>query len=316
MIPPKPSRLIWFLLGFLPVVSCGIIAGAKAIPLVVIPTFMPLPSPTPIILATQTPTGTPTISTPTVTSVPVTSPIPTATPISTITPDTGWQLLQPGLERRIVNLFDDTGSHLEQIYMVRLDPYNYQFDIAFRDQPQTLAQWQADTGALIVINGGYFRVEDEEYIPNGLTVVNGKSSGSSFGDYAGMFVVTPGGPELRWLAQQPYDPDEPLLAALQSFPILVKSGGFVGFPAENEDNKHARRTVIAQDRSDQILLLVTSKAYFTLHQLSVYLANSDLDLDIAINLDGGKSSGIILARPSESLASFSPLPVVITVYER
>lgn len=199
--------------------------------------------------------------------------------------------------------------------MLRLDPYSYQFDVAYRGQPQSLAQWQAETNALVVVNGGYFRVEEDKYIPNGLTIVDGQTIGRSFGDYAGMVVVTPGGPELRWLAHQPYNPNEPILAALQSFPILVKPGGGVGFPAENEDNKRARRTVIAQDQSGRILFLVTSKAYFTLHQLSVYLANSDLNLDIAINLDGGKSSGITLARPSESIAALSPLPVVITVHE-
>jgi hypothetical protein len=90
----------------------------------------------------------------------------------------------------------------------------------------------------------------------------------------------------------------------------------MGFPAENEDNKRARRTVIAQDQYGQVLLLVTAKAYFTLHQLSLYLTNSDLELDIAINLDGGKSSGIILAQPSERIAPFSPVPVVITVQKR
>jgi len=316
MIGNKPSRLIWFLLGFLPVVACGIIAGAKAVPAVIPSTFTPLPSPPPIVPATQTPTDTPTAGIPTMTPVPISTPTPATTPTPSIIPDTGWERLQPGLERRIVNLFNDTGSHVEEIYIVRLDPDNYQFDVAYRDQPQTLARWQAETGALIVVNGGYFRVEDEKYIPNGLTVVDGEVIGSSFGDYAGMFAVTPTGPELRWLAQQPYNPDESLLAALQSFPLLVKPGGVAGFPAENEDNKRARRTVIARDRNDRILLLVTSKAYFTLHQLSVYLANSDFDLDIAINLDGGKSSGIILARPSESLASISPLPVVIAVYER
>ena len=314
MTPLKPSRLTWFLLGFLPVIACGIIAGAKTIPAFVTPTFTPLPSPTPIALATQTPTGTPTVSIPTVTPVPVNPPFPTATPTASIIPDTGWELLQLGLERRIVNLFNDTGSH---VYILRLDPASYQFDIAYRDQPQTLAQWQAETGALLVINGGYFRVEDEKYIPNGLAVVDGQVIGSSFGDFAGMFAVTPYGPELRWLAQQPYDPNESLLAALQSFPVLVKPSGEIGFPVEHEDNKRARRTVIAQDQSGCILLVVTAKSYFTLHQLSVYLANSDLDLDIAINLDGGKSSGIILSNPyNDYIPALSPLPIVITVYTR
>jgi uncharacterized protein YigE (DUF2233 family) len=313
MIPTKTPRLAWFLLGFLPVVVCGTILGAKVIPVVAPPTFTPTPSPTATVTNTPTP-----VDIPTFTPMPTASPVPASTPTPTAStvPDTGWELLQSGLERRVLNLFNDDGRHVEQIYLLRLDPSFFQFDIAYDEKAKSLARWQTETNALVVVNGGYFRKENDTFIPNGLTIVNGQTIGSSFGDYAGMFVVSHYGSELRWLAQQPYNPNEPMFAALQSFPILVKPGGILGFPAESEDNKRARRTVIAQDNNGRILLLVTSKAYFTLHQLSRYLTNSDLDVDIAINLDGGKSTGILLARPSESIVPFSPLPVVITVHER
>ena len=311
MTPPKSPRLIWFLLGFLPVVACGIIVGAKAIPAIVPPTFTPVPSPT--LAPTHTPTQ---VTVPTFTPTAVATPTPIATFPPTVVPDTGWESLQPGLERRTINMFNDD-NHVEQLYLLRIDPLLYRFDVAYDEKAIPLAQWQAETNAMIVVNGGYFRVEDEKYIPNGLTVVDEQVIGSSFGEFAGMLAVTPYGPELRWLAQRPYDPNEILLAALQSFPVLVKPGGEIGFPAEHEDNKHARRTVIAQDQSGRILLVVTAKSYFTLHQLSVYLANSDLDVDIAINLDGGKSSGIILSNPyNDHIPALSSLPIVITVYAR
>jgi hypothetical protein len=303
------SRLTWFLLGFLPVIACGVIAGVKVMPVLVPPTASPIPTPTP----TPTNTPVPTVP-PTFTSIPVDTPAPISTPTPAMAPDTGWEQLQPGLERRVINLLDNN-KHLEQLYLLRFEPSLFQFDVVYDEKGKSLARWQSETNALVVVNGGYFRKEDDKYIPNGLTIVNGQAIGSSFGNYAGMFAVTPYQSELRWLAQHPYNPDEPILAALQSFPILVKPGGVIGFPAENEDNKRARRTVIAQDQSDRILLLVTAKAYFTLHQLSLYLVNSDLDLDIAINLDGGKSSGIILADPREQVLPFSPLPIVITVYD-
>lgn len=131
-----------------------------------------------------------------------------------------------------------------------------------------------------------------------------------------MLAVTANGPELRWLAQQSYRPNEPLLAGLQSFPILVKPGGEIGFPAQHEDHQQSRRTVIGQDRQGRILFIVTPRGYFTLHQLSLYLANSDFDLDIAVNLDGGPSSGVLVADPSEGIVPFTPLPVIITVHPR
>jgi hypothetical protein len=65
-----------------------------------------------------------------------------------------------------------------------------------------------------------------------------------------------------------------------------------------------------------ILLLVTPEGYFTLHQLSVCLTGSDLNLDIAVNLDGGGSTGILVADPQEVIPSKVLLPFVILVYPR
>ena len=73
---------------------------------------------------------------------------------------------------------------------------------------------------------------------------------------------------------------------------------------------------IGQDRQERILVMVASHGYFTLHQLSVYLTESDLDLDIALNLDGGPSSGILIANPPEIIPAQSLLPLVIVADAR
>lgn len=255
--------------------------------------------------------GQETLPAPTVTQAPTPAP-PAATPI----PDSGWEMLRPGLERRILTLQDAQGQRVERIYILRLDPGSFSFSVAYHPQPQTLKAWQEETGALVVLNGGYFRQEGDTYLPTGLAVVDGQPMGSSYAGFAGMFAVTAQGPELRWLEQAPYDPAEPLLSALQSFPLLVKPGGELGFPQQNEDNQAARRTVIARDRSGRFLFLVAPQGYFTLHGLSKYLVESDLDLDIALNLDGGPSTGLRLADPAEEVPSFIALPVVITARPR
>jgi hypothetical protein len=253
----------------------------------------------------------------TVTSTPTATFTPTPPPTVTPTPENAaeWKQLQPGLEQRTIRLTNE-GKYLESLYILRLEPAYFRFDVAYDPNGLRLDDWQAQTGALIVVNGGYFRQEEEQYIPNGLTVIDGIAMGTSYGDFGGMFAVTERGLELRWLAQQPYDPNETLQAALQSFPILVKPGGELGFPAEYEDNLPARRTVIAQDQAGRILLLVAPQGNLTLHQLSVSLTNADLKLDIAINLDGGPSSGILLGEPFERIPALSLLPIVITVHAR
>ena len=148
---------------------------------------------------------------PSKTPIPSASPDPTNTqnPTSTpIEPDTGWVSLRSGLERRMINILDESGQHLEALYILRIDPEAFLFRIEYQTPPKTLGDWQKDTNALILVNGGYFRVDGDIYIPTGLTIINGQVIGSTYGDYAGMLAITDLGPELRWMAQEPYIPGE------------------------------------------------------------------------------------------------------------
>ena len=252
---------------------------------------------------------------------------PTAKPVETLIPTPSysgtfeaipdaWSTAQAGLERRVVQIHDNQKQPVETVYIWRLDQNYFRLDVAFAERPRSLETWQAETGAALVVNGGYFSIENERYFPDGLTVLNGAASGNSFTGFGGMLSITGGGAELRWLVERPYDPSERLDAALQSFPMLVNPGGGLGFGAAKEDHASARRTVIAQDRDGRILFIVAPQGYFTLHQLSAYLTESDLDLDIAVNLDGGGSTGLLVAEPREVIPSKVLLPFVILVYPR
>jgi hypothetical protein len=229
--------------------------------------------------------------------------------------DTGWSSLQPGLERRVIDVYNDQNQQVESVYIWRLDQNYFRMEVAYEAAPKTLDTWQKETNADLVINGGYYSIENERYFPDGLTISNGKAFGRSFRS-GGMLAIQESRAELRWLAVESYNPLEPLQAALQSFPILVEPGGGLGYGAEKETYASARRTVIAQDRQDRILFIVAPQGYFTLHQLSVYLTESDLDLEIALNLDGGGSTGILVANPRELISPTRPIPFVILVYAR
>lgn len=255
------------------------------------------------------PTGSslPATATPQLLSSP--TPLPTATPVI---PDSGWQTIRPGLEQRVINLLGNAGEWLESITILRLEPDAFRFEVSYRPgHPQSLIAWQEATAALLVVNGGFFSEEDTAL---GLIVSEGQASGSTFQDFGGMFGVTAAGPFLRSLTQEPYRAGEPLPAAVQSFPMLVDAGGLAG--VNEEDGQRARRTVVAQDGQGRILFLIAAHGHFTLHQLSHYLAASDLEVDRALNLDGGKSSGLLLAEPYLYVPSFTLLPAVITVHAR
>jgi hypothetical protein len=227
--------------------------------------------------------------------------------------DSGWVILREGLERRRITRQGAGLEPVEDIILLRIDPEGFTFDVAFDPVGKELEPWQSETGAEVIVNGGYFRREQGEFVPDGLIISGGKAAGVSYGDFARMFAVGGAGPELRWLKLTPYNPAEPLRAVLQCFPILIKPGGETGFPAESDDGIRARRTVIGQDRFGRILILIETQGFFTLRQLSVDLHNGDLDLDIAMNLDGGPSSGMAIADPREIIPAQYVLPIVILI---
>jgi hypothetical protein len=246
------------------------------------------------------------------TSTSVPSPSATGEPA----PDTGWSSLRPGLERRVIPVYNGQNQSVAAVHIWRLDQKRFRLDVTYADRPKSLDAWQKETNAELVMNGGYFSIANDRYYPDGLTIVNGKASGRSFKGYGGMLAIIPSQAQVRSLVENPYNPNERLQAALQAFPMLVKPGGGLGFGQERENNARARRTVIAQDKAGRILFIVIPEAHFTLHELSLYLTESDLNLDVALNLDGGGSTGILVADPREIIAPRTLLPFVILVYPR
>lgn len=208
----------------------------------------------------------------------------------------------------------ETGPSAERLTIVRLDPGAVRFRVHYDPGiPLSVGGWAERLQPLLVINGGYFTPENET---TGLLISEGRASGTPLADFAGMFAVTLDGQvSVRWLHQQPYDPGEPLAEGLQSFPVLVKPGGVMGFPADADDGRPARRTVVAQDRRGDILVIVAPRGNLSLHELARFLAASDLELDVALNLDGGLSTGLWLRTLGEpvDIDSLVPVPSVISV---
>lgn len=234
--------------------------------------------------------------------------------------DTGWQTLGAGLEFREIDVWgDDDNEVIERLRVLRLNPDQVDFRVRYDPvQPRLISEWAEATSDFLVINGGYFAPENEHGKETlGVLISGGQRYGASWGDFAGMFAVTADQVSVRWLRERPYDPAERLSEAVQSFPVLVKPGGEMGFPSDADDGVTARRTVVAQDQAGNILFITAPRGTLSLHALAVFLARSDLDLnvDIALNLDGGASTGLWLnaGGVEVKLDSFTDVPSVITV---
>jgi len=88
---------------------------------------------------------------------------------------------------------------------------------------------------------------------------------------------------------------------VQSYPLLLDYKGQIRV---RNSPKTAQRTVIAIDRHGYILILNTNAAYFTLYDFAHFLKASGLEIDSALNLDGGREAQLYIK--TKDFEKFSP----------
>lgn len=220
--------------------------------------------------------------------------------------DSGWSVVA-GLERRELAVALPDWPVGERLVVFRFDPAAFTLRVLYTPGfPSFVSAW--DREARLVINGGFF---DEHDAALGLLVSDGRAYGQSYADFGGMLAMNSlGAVTLRSLVAEPYQPDEALAQAVQSFPVLVAPTGAV---YAEEDGQRARRTVVAQDAAGRLVVIVAPGGGFTLAGLAAWLRASDLDLTLALNLDGGGSTGYF-AGPGDQIDSLTPVPAVVAFY--
>jgi uncharacterized protein YigE (DUF2233 family) len=204
-------------------------------------------------------------------------------------PGPPWKELAPGLS--FYRWPVKSGSQvLDTIVILHLKPEQWAFKVFYNPVPKTLQEWQQTTGAAIVVNGGFFQ---ENFKPAGKILVSGTSIGPFRNrSMKGMFLAEPRkgfeqNPKARLIDLKEEKIEETIAQydhGIQSFPILLDPRGEVRV---NPSSFQANRTVIAQDRLGNILVLITEKPFFTLFELGEYLKKMPLSLTFALNLDGG-----------------------------
>jgi len=221
-----------------------------------------------------------------------------------------WQTIGPSMELRKLLLSAD--GNAAQATVLRFDPQSYKVSVKYDVMnPGSVREWFNALKPVAVINGGYF---DDKGRPTALVIFDGIRRGESYTGFGGMIAINEQEQvELRSLRQQPYDPAEPLRQAMQSAPMLIQPGGELSQLDPDEDR--SRRSVIARDRQGRILLIACSTPSLTLPALASALHQSDLDLDAALNLDGGRSTGLYVqtAEAKVAIDSIEKLPLVLVV---
>ena len=240
------------------------------------------------------------------------NPLPTRTPVPTSTPipaDSGWQTAARGIEIRELDV-NHQGRH-DRLMLARLDPALLSIRVRYdAERPRRASDWLDDPAAQLIVNGGFF---DPEHRALGLLIADGVSFGETYEALGGLFGVSAGRVVVRSLILEPYQRGEAFEQMVQSFPMLL-NGGAVN-TSIRDNHALAPRTVVGLDRAGRVVFLVSPRSTFSLTDMAVWLAQSDLDLDAALNLDGGTSSGLLVRTASGvwGVDSWVSVPAIIEV---
>ena len=264
----------------------------------------------------ETATGTRTPTAP-----PQSSPTPTVyvspTPAPTLPPP-AWKLIAPGISRVYLPVPTPGTSEPSYFYALRIDPNRVTFKVIYDPKlPHKVDEWSGITKAAIVFNAGFFTGGNA---PNGRIISDGTLYGST-PDYGsdslgvrGLFAVTGQRVDIFTLGRDNFNPQGLRFdQAVEAYPMLVLPGGQPTFPEDT--HKRARRTVIGLDQDNQVIVVISDIPLYSLYELAEWAAGSNLGLDSALNLDGGRSTGIEVSLPNEQklINSYVPVPIVITV---
>jgi uncharacterized protein YigE (DUF2233 family) len=258
--------------------------------------------------------------TPAATLTPTRTPTPTATftPTPTPTPP-AWRALVPGIEQADVAALVPGTDTYTSVYTLRINPALVDFKVRYDGtNPGSIADWQAATGSQIVMNGSFFSGDGR---PVGRVVTDGRLIGSPLSyeekiGVPGVFAVLDDTAAIYALGRSSYTPRGMRFdQALESYPVLLLPGRQPAYPEET--GLRARRTVIGLDEQGYVIVVLIDEPLFSLHELAQWLAVSNLNLDTALNLDGGRSSGLMVALPPVRLfEAYVLLPIVLTIDSR
>ena len=183
--------------------------------------------------------------------------------------------------------------------------------IAARDpKGETAVDILKATGAVLVINGGYFdKAPDGTLSPTGLLVTAGHTIApqSACRACSGVLSIETGKnlPSITWAKSFVLGPT--FESAVQTGPLLVEPGGKVGITSTG--GPLAERSAICWTKTKPAKLVVVAvTSQVTLYEFAGLLRSGFCD-DVAINLDGGPSTQIAttVSGRLETFGNISPV---------
>lgn len=189
---------------------------------------------------------------------------------------------------------------IDSLLVVDADPERYRFSVHHYAQegfayPPTIEEWQKRTHHDVVFNAGLFR---ENFAYLGLLLKDGRSLGSRrHPAWHGLFVAEPAQPAARPNARildltiDPFHEETPSYReAAQSLMLLDRTGTI----RVRQTGKLAYQTLVAESRNGHILVF-KSRGLVTLHGIGQCLRDAFPSIRVAMAMDGGSSSDLLVS---------------------
>jgi hypothetical protein len=195
-----------------------------------------------------------------------------------------WTERLPGFETSELEATLD-GLVVDRLQLVRVDPKRFRFTVHNEPaQPLTVTEWQRALGAVAVVNGSYYLMDNTPETP--LRTFGKRLGPAAYSSRHGAFVADARGAGVVDLAGKRVD--DVIAAfphAMVSYPLLLDESGVVR--AQGNPTWLANRTFVGVDSDGKVLLGTTETGFFALRRFGQFLKRSPLRLRIALNLDGG-----------------------------
>ncbi len=208
------------------------------------------------------------------------SPIPTPLPSPTTSTQDTWQPLFSGAE-----YLETTDGFTAVRHLPTSVGYSSSFEPAPEQGKQVSAWLEEDAQGLAAVNCGFYQESGTTYQHMGLLMVDGESWAELRSNWGGVLIVRNG---QAFIAPRPERLLAPATLGLQGWPMLVQNQTIV---SRLNDEDLGRRTAVGIDAQGRLVWVVASNG-ITLAAFAQRLLEPDLGLAIAVNLDGGVSSGL------------------------
>jgi hypothetical protein len=194
-----------------------------------------------------------------------------------------WVERAPGFESGDLPLLVD-GKETDRLLLARIDPKRWR--VTAHSAPagdRDLASWMQTLGAALVVNGSYYGEKGEPDTPF-------RSGGVDLGPTSykgahGAFVAKLGEARIVDLADMDWRKAlDGARDAFVSYPLLLDRNGQ---SRASPSQWLANRSFIAQDHAGRVVIGTSVDAVLTLTNLATVLRTPQLDLALALNLDGG-----------------------------